>query len=173
MNKLKLTLIIQLIFFAGWGIYLLTSVAPNASDIYLETKPVDPRDILSGTYVALSYKISNPTNGDCKTLLKKNKRTRNTIYVKLIKTKTLNLENKKAHIYNAETCSLQYPPKNELWARGIAYPGRSGIRYGIEKFFLNEENPLKRARSGEVLAKVKINKYRKFRLLSLESIIKQ
>ncbi|MCK5358303.1 MAG: GDYXXLXY domain-containing protein, partial [Elusimicrobiales bacterium] len=61
MNKLKLILIIQLIFFTGWGIYLLTSVDPNASDIYLETEPVDPRDMISGTYVALSYKISNPT----------------------------------------------------------------------------------------------------------------
>ena len=73
MTKLKLTLIIHLIFFSAWGIYLLTSVDPNASDIYLETEPVDPRDILSGTYVALSYKISNPVNDSCKNLLKKTK----------------------------------------------------------------------------------------------------
>ncbi|MCK5582531.1 MAG: GDYXXLXY domain-containing protein, partial [Elusimicrobiales bacterium] len=108
MNKLKLILIIQLIFFTGWGIYLLTSVDPNASDIYLETEPVDPRDMISGTYVALSYKISNPTNGSCKNLLQKTKRAK-TIYVKLIKTKTLDLSDKKAHIYEAKTCSLIYP----------------------------------------------------------------
>ena len=169
MNKLKLILIIQLIFFTGWGIYLLTSIDPNASDIYLETEPVDPRDMISGTYVALSYKISNPTKGSCKNLLKKSRRAKN-IYVKLIKTKTLDLSDKKAYIYEAETCSLIYPPKHELWVRGISYPGRREIQYGIEKFFINENNPLKNAKSGQVLAKVKINKYLKFRLLNLETI---
>ena len=109
MNKLKLTLIIQLIFFTGWGIYLLTSIDPNASDIYLETEPVDPRDILSGTHVALSYKISNPINTNCETLLQNHKSGK--IYVRLFQAKIKDLENKKVPIYEIQSCSMIQPQK--------------------------------------------------------------
>lgn len=39
--------------------------------------------------------------------------------------------------------------------------------YGIEKFFVNENNPLKDARSGSVLAKVKIGHGHRLELLDL------
>ena len=170
MNKLKLTLIIQLIFFTGWGIYLLTSVDPNASAIYLETEPVDPRDMLSGTYVALSYKISNPINTNCQTLLQNHKPGR--VYVKLFQTKTKYLKNKEVPIYEIQSCNMAQPSGDELWVQAKFY-NKDRIYYGIEKYFVNENNPLKNARSGEVLAKVKINKYQRFQLLSLESLLKQ
>ncbi len=172
MNKLKPVLIIQLLFFIVWGIYLLTSVAPEGSAIYLETEPVDPRDMISGDYVALSYKISNPTKGNCKNLLHHYGKSRFTPYVKLVQTKTLKLNDKKFYIYDAQNCSLRRPPKDELWVRGISHIGNKRISYGIEKFFLNENNPLKNAQSGEVLAKVKIDRYGRLRLLDLESIRK-
>ncbi|MEA3307709.1 MAG: GDYXXLXY domain-containing protein [Elusimicrobiota bacterium] len=172
MNKLKLTLIIQLIFFTSWGIYLLTSIAPEGSDIYLETEPVDPRDILSGTYVALSYKISNPTKGDCGRILQRYRKSRVRPYVKLKQSKTLKLDDKKIYIYDVQNCSLRRPPKDELWVRGTSHIGTKRISYGIEKFFINENNPLKKSRSGEVLAKVKIDRYGRLRLLNLELLPK-
>ena len=81
----------------------------------------------------------------------------------------MTINNKKVYIYDVQNCE-NHPPKGGLWAQGASYAGTKRITYGIEKFFINENNPLKDAKSGEVLAKVKIDRYHKLRLLDLESI---
>ena len=47
-------------------------------------------------------------------------------------------------------------PTEGLWARGTLAPDLRGRRliFGIERYYLNENDPLKNALSGSVLAKV-------------------
>ena len=61
------------------------------------------------------------------------------------------------------------PPAGEgNWARAEkGYGFRPSARYGIERFFLNEDNPLKDARSGSVIAKVKLGHNNQLILLDL------
>ena len=60
MSRLKIVLILQLLFFAAWGGFLLSSRNSDSPEFYLETVPVDPRDLISGTYVALTYDLAEP-----------------------------------------------------------------------------------------------------------------
>jgi len=166
MNKLKTTLIAQLVFFGLWGGYLLTAGKTARPGIYLETEPVDPRDLLSGTYVALSYNISTPEQ--CRKLVKTNYGL--AVYVKLEnKGKTASTADGDVPLYEATDCALEPDRTGALWARGSAsvegLPNSvPRVLYGIEKFFVNENDPLKDARSGQVVARVKLDRFNNLRL---------
>ena len=54
MNTLRVALAAQIVFFAGWATYLFHSHA-DAREVWVETAPVDPRDWISGQYVALVF----------------------------------------------------------------------------------------------------------------------
>jgi len=165
MSKLKIVLGLQLLFFVIWGGMLLSSRNTPSQEFYLETTPVDPRDLLSGTYVALNYEITTPSDGDCSRLM----RSAVSLYVRLEdRGKTANTEQGPAPVYEATDCSTAEPASSG-WARATAQPsfGRPAARYGIEKFFINENDPRKDARSGSVLAKVKIDGTRHLVLLDL------
>jgi len=164
MSKLRIVLVLQLLFFVIWGGYLLTSRNSDSPEFYLETTPVDPRDLLSGTYVALSYEVSAPKAGDCPSYTKFGP-----VFVKLEdKGRKANTAAGPVPVYEAVNCA-KTPPREPGWAAGNLQYGFRGmiVRYGIEKFFLNENNPLKDARSGSVIAKVKIDSSRQLVLLDL------
>lgn len=166
MKKLKLTLGIQLLLFAGWAAYLLSSKNANTPEFYLETTPIDPRDLISGTYVALSYAISNPQQGNCPSMLPWYK----FVYVKLENTgKTASTAQGLVPLHEVLDCSKE--PRNASgWAKATVLDGSGGRRlanYGIERFFLNENDPRKDAKSGSVIAKVKIDRHRQLVLLDL------
>ncbi|MDA8242597.1 MAG: GDYXXLXY domain-containing protein [Elusimicrobia bacterium] len=164
MNRLRVILVLQLLFFLGWAGYLLSSRDSGSQEFYLETAPVDPRDILSGTYVALNYAISRPSVGDCSASA-----AYGPVYVKLeYKGKTAQVPAGTVQVYEATDCRRN-PPQEPGWAAGsLQYSwGGNAVKYGIEKFFLNENDPRKDARSGSVLAKVKIGSGRKLVLLDL------
>ncbi|MEI7480778.1 MAG: GDYXXLXY domain-containing protein [Elusimicrobiota bacterium] len=173
-SKLRAALIIQLAFFTIWGGYLLTmDKTAGPDEIYLETEPVDPRDLLSGTYVALNYAIGDPQTGDCRDLLKI--QGWETLYVNLRKsTRTVTAQGKVLPIYEAANCAPRPPSSpDSLWARGrVQADSWRGPRiyYGIEKFFLNENDPLKDARSGSVTAKVKLDRANN---LHIEALLKK
>jgi uncharacterized membrane-anchored protein len=170
MNKLKIVLGLQLLFFVAWGGSLLSSRNADSPEFYLETTPVDPRDLISGTYVALNYEITSPQAGDCGRLMN----SALTMYVKLEDLgKRAETEQGQVAVYQAAACAAA-EPASAGWARASIQPSfgrRTSARYGIEKFFLNENDPRKDARSGSVLAKVKIDGSRHLVLLDLVSKI--
>jgi uncharacterized membrane-anchored protein len=170
MSKLRAVLMFQLAFFAVWGGYLLAVDKSSPGGIYLETEPVDPRDLLSGTFVALNYAIGEPKSGVCQNLI--GARRGSSIFVRLEKSaKTAAAGGRTLPIFEAAECALQPAGDGELWARGTVDAPFSwrgpGVSYGIEKFFVNENSPMKNARSGSVLAKVKLDRFHNLRLETL------
>ena len=164
MSKLRIVLLAQLAFFAAWGGWLLSSRNSDSPEFYLETAPVDPRDLISGTYVALTYDISRPTAGSC---------ARNDkfgpVFVKLEhRGKLVNIESGPVPVHEAVDCSAN-PPQEPGWVSASLQHTFGGMNavYGIEKFFLNENDPRKDAVSGTVVAKVKIGHGRRLDLLDL------
>lgn len=161
MNKLRITLAIQLLVFAGWAGYLLSSRNTASPEFYLETVPVDPRDLISGTYVALSYEIADPKAANCSAM------PGHYYYVKLeSRGKTAVTAQGPVPVYEAVDCSRD-PHDKTGWALTGAESRPGAARYGIERFFLNENDPRKYARSGSVLAKVKLGKNNQLQLLDL------
>lgn len=164
LTPLRLVLGVQLLFFLAWGGYLLSSRNSGSEEFYLETAPVDPRDLISGTYVALTYDISRPTAGSCPAF-----RNFGPVFVKLEhRGRTANIESGPVPVYEAVDCSAN-PPQEPGWVAASlqhGFGGRTAL-YGIERFFLNENDPRKDAVSGTVVAKVKIGHGRRLDLLDL------
>lgn len=166
MNKLRIVLAAQLFIFLAWGGWLLSSKNSASPEFYLETVPVDPRDLLSGTFVALTYEISTPQPDACPAVMN----SAAEFFVKLEnKGKTAVTPGGSVPVYEAADCSDKPPGNEPGWARATLQPGfrRPGARYGIERFYLNENDPRKDARSGSVIAKVKIDRRRQLVLLDL------
>lgn len=164
MSKLRIVLGLQLLFFFAWGGWLLSSRNSDSAEFYLETAPVDPRDLISGTYVALTYDISQPAKGGCAYT-----KDFGPVFVKLQDSgRTVSTGAGPVPVYEAADCSKN-PPQEPGWASAsLQYGfGRTVAIYGIERFFLNENDPRKDARSGSVVAKVKIGHGRKLVLLDL------
>ena len=165
MKKLRIVLAAQLLIFIAWGGWLLSSKSTKSAEFYLETQPVDPRDLLSGTFVALNYEIANPQARACREALKKG----DAFYVQLeARGRTAATALGEVPVYEAVDCNGD-DPEGGLWAKASPYwgTGRATALYGIERFYLNEDNPLKDARSGSVIARVKLNRSRKLVLLDL------
>lgn len=163
MTRLRIVLAAQLLFFTAWGGYLLSSKNSASPEFYLETVPADPRDLLSGTFVALSYGISNPRAGACPAVIAANP----VFFVKLEhRGGTAATPKGPVPVYEATDCAAA--PQGAGWARAAFQPGFLGpARYGIERFYLNENDPRKNARSGSVAAKVKIGRANQLVLLDL------
>ena len=59
MNWIRWTMAMQVVFFVGWaGVEEYGRV--NGVEFLLETRPVDPRDFLSGLYMTLAYSFMDP-----------------------------------------------------------------------------------------------------------------
>lgn len=169
MVRLKYVLAVQLLFFAVWGGWLVSSRGTSAGDFYLETEPVDPRDLLAGTFVALNYPIGRPEV--CAGVLKDAAYT-GPLYVRLADTGVrVATSAGPVPVYGAAACA-GIPGPDGLWALGqltargpFSFGAR--IRYGIERFYLNENDPRRGASSGSVLAKVRLGRGHRLFLLDL------
>jgi uncharacterized membrane-anchored protein len=155
---LRLALAAQLGFFGIWGATLLTSHR-DAPVVWLATEPVDPRDLLSGHYVALRYRISTAAATGCETA--EDAQHDSVVYVRLEKSGELvHTAGGPVEISAAIACQKDppVPSSGEQWIVGRfdATQRRGDIAYGIERFYLPETSPLREARSGEVVAKVTI-----------------
>lgn len=162
---LRLALGVQLLFFAAWGAWLAASRSTDSPEFHLATEPVDPRDLFSGTYVALNYEISSPKGGRCP----RRARDLGRLFIKLEdKGKKAVTAAGEVPVYEATDCHTD-PPREPGWAKAemIYRLGGPVAMYGIERFYLNENDPRKDARSGTVLAKVKIDRRRRLVLLDL------
>lgn len=145
MNKaLKATLAAHLLFFGAWGVQLLYAHT-NATVVLVETDPVDPRDLISGHYVTLRYKMGEPQNCPAK----------GPVWVQL---------QQQGEFWRRSDCSNQ-KGGDGLWVRGRMKDGR--VQFGIERFYVNENSKLRTARSGEVSAKLSINTAGSARILAL------
>ncbi|MGZ4965448.1 MAG: GDYXXLXY domain-containing protein, partial [Limisphaerales bacterium] len=111
----------------------------SGTTVLLETAPVDPRDLLSGDYVILSYRISNipfalfQQSGAAAQDLKSVNRA---VYVVL---------HKNGQFHQAISASLELivPKSGDVVIKGNIAPNpwRSGdvrINYGLEKYFVPE-----------------------------------
>lgn len=166
MTKLRIALGAQLLFFAVWGGYLLSSRNTDSPEFYLETVPVDPRDLISGTFVALSYEIAAPKAANCSSMPDRY------YFVKLeSRGKTAVTADGLVPVYETVDCSRE-AREGSGWAMTGAGSRAGAARYGIERFFLNENDARKDARSGSVLAKVKVGKNHQLQLLDLVYILK-
>ncbi|MBI4350979.1 MAG: GDYXXLXY domain-containing protein [Elusimicrobia bacterium] len=165
-SRLRIVLAAQLLFFVAWGGWLLASRNSASPAFYLETTPVDPRDLISGTYVALTYGISRPQAGLCPAMLNSGR----DFFVKLeSRGRTAATAEGAVPVYEAAACAGYPPPDEQGWVHADPQPGFPGpaARYGIEKFFLNENDPRKDARSGSVVARVRIGRDHRLQLLDL------
>jgi uncharacterized membrane-anchored protein len=156
---LRIALAAQVLFFSVWGASLLRSHA-HVRVVWLSTEPIDPRDLLSGHYVALRYLIASPSTPDCKALVAAGDAT--PIYVQLVVSgppvvtpEGVGMESQ------AVACRRDPPPADAdaTWIAGrVGGDGRRGtVTYGIERFYIPETSTLRDARSGSVVAKVAIN----------------
>jgi len=165
MTRLRIVLAAQLLLFAAWGGWLLSSRGTVAPEFYLETVPVDPRDFLSGTFVALTYKISAPE--PCRRVM--GSRSFAQVYVKLEEGMfSAPTPAGPVKLYEATDCA-EYPGDG-VWVRASVQGGGAGplrALYGIERFYLNENDPRKNAGSGSVVAKVKQGRRNALVLLDL------
>lgn len=127
--------------------------------ITIKTAPVDPYDFLSGYHVVLSYEISRPEGFDLP-------RWRNTdVYVVL--------KEGADGVWSAESMRYKWP---EDIAEGcIVIKGKKtyrGIEYGIESYFIPEENrsviekDLRKNRR-QAKAQIKVDKYGNAALIRL------
>lgn len=167
MKALRWVLALQLLFFAAWGGSLLTSHR-IAETVWLETEPVDPRDLLSGHYVALRYALSESAHRLC-TFEPKDDSAR-AVYLRLKRDSPVMTMDGPVQISRAVECRTDAPPQaNGTWIAGAraAGPGRSRITFGIERYYVAEDSPLRTATSGDVVAKIAINDAHEPRVIDL------
>jgi hypothetical protein len=170
-GRLRLVLAAQLAFFGVWGAALLRSHA-GAPSVWIATEPVDPRDLLSGHYVALRYRISSADGVGCGAT------AGTTVWVRLAETgDTATTADGPVPLVDAAGCTTERPASGpgERWIVGTVEPGRGRdrITYGIERFYVAETSQLRDARSGQVVARIAIGKDGTARIEALVSITRR
>ena len=170
MTALRLVLAAQLALFAVWGGWLLTSHG-GAAEVWLDTQPVDPRDLLAGHFVALRYPIAVPHGVNCPETIDSPRGT--TVWVRVAPTGEARATSEgPVAIATSAECRPAAPDAatGETWLAGEM--GDGGIVYGIERFYVPETSALRTARSGDVVAKVAVNGRGSARIVDLVSTTK-
>jgi len=151
---LRLVLAAQVAFFGVWGAMLVRSHA-GAPSVWIATEPVDPRDLLSGHYVALRYRMSSADAVGC------GAPPGTTVWVRLAETgETATTADGPVPLVDAAGCVTERPAADpgERWIAGTVEPerGRGRITYGIERFYVPEASALRGVGSGQVVARLTI-----------------
>lgn len=165
MRTLRLALLAQIAFFAIWGGSLLSSHRV-AETVWLETSPFDPRDLLAGHYVALSYPLENEARNLCgeEPAMREAER----VYLRLEASGRVVTEQGAVALSRPVACRAVVPEEGSgTWIQGRRDLPDQRIRFGLERFYVPEDSPLRRAQSGEVVAEVAINPGYEPRLLAL------
>ena len=167
--SLRIVLVAQLAFFALWGGHLLTSHR-GADVIWLATEPVDPRDLLAGHFVALRYPIAVPSAG------RLGLHNGDRVFVRLAPSgKTVATTAGDVEVSSAVewTTSARDVEAGKTWIVGTV-DGQRGdtLVFGIERFFVPEDSPLRNVRGGDVVAKVAINASSQPRIVDLVPTVK-
>lgn len=171
-------LVLHLVFFLGWGGWLIHQ-QDQGEIIWLETVPVDPRDLLSGHYVALRFAIENPTADTCKPLLAKDRYDvfKKDIWVSFAPGKSFVFEtNASGNFSDIQTCQLESPSDlaSGQWIKtkiDQAFWGElRRLDFEINRFYVSENSPLRQATSGRVVAKVLLGRNHRLRILDLVNL---
>jgi hypothetical protein len=158
----------QLIFFGGWGARLLTSHR-DVAVVWLATEPVDPRDLLSGNYVALRYVVA-------RTYCDVDGTTPVPVWVGLAPIgEEVPTAEGTVRLSSQTQCRTIPPDPGDggNWMRGELDPRTDRITFGIERMFVAETSPLRTATTGTVVAKIALNDVSEPRLLGLVAIRKE
>ncbi len=137
---------LQVLFLLGWAGYH-ESIRRHAPEILLETRPVDPRDILRGDYMILNYQISRhaapvgwPKDG---------------------KTEAVVIFKPEGSFYVIDEIRQGEPdetdPRLWVWADVSIDPfgtNQLNLNYGIEEFFVPEGKGRPEFKTMEVLVSV-------------------
>jgi len=172
MKWLRSAMVLQIVFFGTWWIYLSES-HKGGQEMWLETVPVDPRDLISGNYVSLSYNLTPEALPNCKKFLAQN--DIDGFFVELVPAgKQIRTKQGAVEVWKAADCSLHLgtSPSTTFYAKGRLekQSWRRRLIFGIEKFFVNEGSPLRYAQSGSVVAKVSLNSSHQLRIIDLVEI---
>lgn len=118
---------LQVIFLFGWAGYHET-VRLTAPTVLLKTLPVDPRDILRGDYMALSYDISRPAKD-----VKRAGALEGEVFVVLKRSGA-------HHVIDEILTEEPAADDPRRWVRATAWGAEDNPRldYGIERFFVPE-----------------------------------
>ena len=176
MKMLKISLAVQIAFFALWALWLFSADSRTSHDFWLETKPVDPRDLLSGHYVTLKYDIESPDESSCKKYDSRQiRKSRKNIFVKLKPGNRLLLENgNTVTAYKLDSCSEEKNPADDaVWLKAHTGPlwGQSYLVYeNLNRFYMNEKDKKLNIRSGHAAVHVKITGNDRIRLTEIEEI---
>lgn len=161
---LRIALLAQVAFFAVWGGRLLTSHT-DAAVVWLATEPVDPRDLLSGHYVALRYAMGTADGARCPQELRES--APRAVWVELILgNDTAVTAEGVTSLWEPVQCLAEPPPPAGVWVLGNL-DADGHITYGIERMFVAEGSALREARSGSVVAKIGVNDAHEPRILAL------
>ncbi|OGH59565.1 MAG: hypothetical protein A3G34_03995 [Candidatus Lindowbacteria bacterium RIFCSPLOWO2_12_FULL_62_27] len=154
MKPLRILLAAHLAFFLGWA-GLEEWRRADSTVIWLQTLPIDPRDLISGHYMILRYGIGEIRNLPGFPTDKPGRKTR--VGVRLVPGPTAVIHGSEKQIHVAESVRIPPPrngpqpdPNNGVWAAGT-WTGK-GIVYGIERYYFSEKRKeaLNTVRSGKV-----------------------
>ncbi|MCY6356437.1 GDYXXLXY domain-containing protein [Clostridium sp. ZS2-4] len=142
-------------------------------EIFIKTKPYDPRDLFRGDYVQLNYEINdiNLEQLDNEVLKYKDKEEEDNFFEDLRGKKLYVSLKKNGEIYVVDKVTLKKPEEGIFLKGKYEYPiwdntaqaKLIGIRvdYTLDKYFIPEntgESLEEKARNGEVFAKIKVYK---------------
>ncbi|MCR4820752.1 MAG: GDYXXLXY domain-containing protein [Elusimicrobiales bacterium] len=178
MKKLKITLIIQLVFFAAWATWLMSNDMRAEADFWIETMPVDPRDYLSGNYVALHYDMEAPQAESCKeydSYWHRNKK----IYVKLVPEGEKILKNgNSVIIHKAEGCYASKEKEGLFIPAKVMKNRKMGrnvfLQYeNLNRFYMNENDKKLNISSGNAAVHVQKSRLGRLKITEIEEIDKK
>lgn len=129
--KILFGILLLLVVFFGAFIIYNENILNSGETIYLKTTPVDPRDLLRGDYVILSYEIAD----DSRTrnlIIDENLSNFDSIYFILEKD-----ENEVGYLKEVRTTK----PEGVLYLKGLvdlSSETRTSVELGIGKYFIPE-----------------------------------
>lgn len=175
MNKLKVFLLAQFAFFAVWGIWLAVTYNQIKANFWLETRPVDPRDVLSGNFIQLSYDIENPKVKSCSKL---NKNSSRLVYVKLTSKGPKKLKDgREVNIMSADSCNTKpnYDEENEsiVWLTAQAGICEDTVdtpclKYeNLNRYYMNENDSRLKLSTVKTAVNVRLNKKNKLKIVDI------
>ena len=152
-NWIRWTIVAQVLFFMGWaGVEKYRRV--DAVEFLLETRPVDPRDFLSGLYMTLGYRFMDPEGSV----------PGREALVRLEFEREVTVNGETWPVWRAALKSAPSPIEDRRltttsgWARASVEDGR--LDYGIDRYYFSEarQEELDQLRGGQFYVLVSLGR---------------
>ena len=139
--KLKLLMLIlglQSAWMLG-TVFVQEHALHNGTVILLETRPVDPRDLLRGDYVVLSYRISRIPTNLFSPPLNENLTPGQTVWVALApRGETHEVVRAATERFDAGPGEVLVKAKPSWWSPGTNPASVVEVEYGLERYYVGE-----------------------------------